>query len=343
MKPIVPVTAWLVLGSALFAAEPPSALSLADCLKLAAARQPAIAAAQAEVAGAKQAVGEARAPYYPRLDLDAGYHRWQRRAFLPSGLSLPGHPIPNVIGPLDDWNGGVTSSVVLYDFGARRSALDGAKARAAGAEADARATQADVRLEVEDAFYALAAARDLAGVARKNLIRTEAHRRLAVARWDAGAVPQADVLRLDAELANAHLEVIAAESRVRIAAGRLNTAMGRPAETPLAINPAVPVRPPPTRAEAMQAQARLQVRNEVWAAGAELERAWASIAANEAGVRASTESLRIVRERYERGAALVTDLLDTQTALAHAESSLAAAKWSYFAARAAFDQAVGAP
>jgi outer membrane protein TolC len=73
-----------------------------------------------------------------------------------------------------------------------------------------------------------------------------------------------------------------------------------------------------------------------------LERAWASIAANETGVRASEESLRIVRERYERGAAVITDLLDTQTALARAEGSLAEARWSYLAARAAFERATGA-
>ena len=85
------------------------------------------------------------------------------------------------------------------------------------------------------------------------------------------------------------------------------------------------------------------MREEVWSAAAELERAWASIAANETGVRASEESLRIVRERYERGAAVITDLLDTQTALARAEGSLAEARWSYLAARAAFERALGGP
>ena len=86
----------------------------------------------------------------------------------------------------------------------------------------------------------------------------------------------------------------------------------------------------------------LQVRQEVWAAAAELERARDSIAANETNVRASEESLRVIRERYQTGAALVTDLLDTQTALAGAEASLAQARWSYLTARAAYDRAVGA-
>ncbi len=96
-----------------------------------------------------------------------------------------------------------------------------------------------------------------------------------------------------------------------------------------------------TREEAALEQERLQIRNEVWSASIELDRAWSSIAANETAVRASEESLRVISERYERGAAVVTDLLDTQTALARAESSLAAARWSYCAARAAFERAIG--
>ncbi|MBI2497549.1 MAG: TolC family protein, partial [Opitutae bacterium] len=96
------------------------------------------------------------------------------------------------------------------------------------------------------------------------------------------------------------------------------------------------------REEAVLAGRRLQVREEVWSAASELERAWDSIAANETSVRAGAESLRAVQERYQTGAAVVTDLLDTQTALARAEAALAGARWDYLAARAAFDRATGA-
>jgi multidrug efflux system outer membrane protein len=97
------------------------------------------------------------------------------------------------------------------------------------------------------------------------------------------------------------------------------------------------------REQAVYENRVLQVRQEVWAAIAELERARDSIAANETNVRASDESLRVTRERYQSGAALVTDLLDTQTALASAEASLADARWSLLTARAGFERAVGGP
>ena len=431
MKPLA-VSAFVILAAISYAADVPPPLSLDDCVGFAAANHPALNAAQAGVAAASEAVGEARAPYYPQVDFSAGYHRWQKRAFLPSGLSLPGHTIPELVGPLNDWNGGFLSRMTLYDFGERRAGLDAARARQAGAEADTIATRADVRLSVQSAFYALAAAQDLQTVAEKNLARTESHYRLAQARRQAGAVPHADELRMQAEVASAQLQLLNAQSRVRVALGQLNTAMGRPAETPLAIAAPTTLPPPPagtdlatamqralasrpelksgdkrteaaraavtaarasrapklradgsfgwndtvwtpetrewqaglsidlpifdagsrtsrvarSKAEAAREEAslenrRLQVRQEVWAAASELDRAWSSIAANETSVRASEESLRVERERYQTGAAVITDMLDTQTSLARAEASLAEARWSYLTARAAFDRAVG--
>lgn len=422
-----------LLGAALGSAAPAATpLTLDDCLALAAGQHPTLAAARAGVSAANEAVGEARAPFYPQVDLNAAYHRWQRRAFLPSGLAIPGRGIPDIIGPLDDWNGGVQSRVTLYDSGERRAGLEAARARLAGAEAESEVLQADLRLNVRAAFFMLAAAQELNAVAEKNLRRAEAHQQLAEARQAAGAVPRADVLRTKAEVANARLQVISANSRVRVATGRLNTAMGRPADIPLAIvapsdnlPPPVPAeidaavgtapvrrpeiasgekradaaraavaaaraaRSPKVRADAAYAlrdttfwpdtrewQAglsvdvpifdagsrarrlarsraelareeatlearRLQVRDEAWAAAAELDRAWAAIAATEASVRAHEESLRVAQERYEGGAAVITDLLDTQIALARAENSLAEARWSYRSAQAAFARATG--
>ena len=383
---------------------------------------------------ASEAVGEAKAPFWPQVDLSTGYHRWQQRVFLPSGLTIPGRSIPETVGPLNDWTGGLYSQMTLFDFGERRAGLDAAHARWKGAQAGAEATRANVRLAVRSAFYDLAAAQDLLGVAGRNLKRMEGHLALAQARHDAGAVPQADVLRVRAEVSSAQLQLIDARSRVRTAAGQLNTSMGRPAELPLAIAPpavdaqssvatdiesavrqAIAGRPelkaeqlqvdaaragvegarasrapklhadgsygvndttflPETKvwqvglsvdlpvfdagsrahrvarskAELAREQATydnrmLQVRQEVWAAVTELERARDSIAANETNVQASGESLRVERERYQNGAALITDLLDTQTALASAEASLAQARWSFLTALAAYERAVGSP
>jgi outer membrane protein len=424
----------LLLALATAAGSEPAALTLEDCLRLAADNHPALTAAAAGVRAANESVGEAKAPYWPRVDLSTGFHRWQERVFLPAGLMIPGRPLPEIVGPLNDWTGGLYSQMTLFDFGERRAGLDAARDRWKGAQADSEATRGDIRLAVQTAFYGLAAAQDLSGVAERNLKRMESHRALAQARHDAGAVPQADVLRVQAEVASAQLQLISARSRVRTAAGQLNTSMGRPAELPVTIAPPAADSLPPIatdidaavrqaitsrpelKAEQLQVDAAravvegaraarapklradgsygvndttflpetkvwqvglsvdlpvfdagsrahrvarskaelareqatydthlLQVRQEVWAAVTELERARDSIAANETNLRASEESLRVERERYQNGAALITDLLDTQTALASAEASLAQARWSCLSARAAYERAVGRP
>ena len=406
-------------------------LSLDDCLQLASEKQPQLAAAQAGIAAAREGVGEARTAWYPQFDLSAGYHRWQRRAYLPAGLLPAGRTAPTVLGPQDDWNGGATARYTLYDFGERRATIEAAAARVASAEADADTARSAVRLGVRTAFYALAAANDLREVAVHNLARLGEHVRLATARHEAGAVPHADVLRTRAELASAKLELISADNRVRIAGGRLNTALGRPAETPLTITAPAPdtiaapvdpaagvaqalkrrpelqaaekqvaavgaqlaaarsTRAPRLRADgsfgwrddaflpetqewqagvtvevplfdaglrsrriahsradlarqnALREQRELQVREEVWTAASDLERARAAITANEALVQQSDESVRVTRARYEAGSSTITDLLDTQIALARAEASLAGARWDVLAARAVYARACG--
>jgi outer membrane protein len=430
MKTILLVLAGLACAARLAAEAAP--LTLDDCLRLAGDRHPQMVAAAAGVNAASESVGEAEAPYWPQVDLNSGYHRWQRRAFLPAGLVLPGRSLPDLIGPLDDWTGALTSRLTLFDSGERRAGLDAAKARRQGAQADVDTTQQEIRLKVETAFYGLAAARDLQSMAERNLQRTQSHLELARARRDAGAVPEVDVLRVQAEVASAQLQLISARSRTRVSTGQLNTAMGRAAEIPLAIAPppaattvagpleieeavrcAIANRPelraalsrveaaraavsgakasrapkvradgsygvndttflPETKewqlgvsvdwpvfdagsrahrvarsqAELAREQAAqdvrvLQVRQEVWAAQTEFERAREAIAANETNVRASEESLRVARERYQSGAAVITDLLDTETALASSEASLAAARWTLLIARAEYERAMG--
>lgn len=210
-------------------------LDLAECLRLADANHPTLAAARQAVAAAGQSVAEARAPWWPQVDLGAGYHRWQRRAFLPAGLFPAGRSAPELIGPLDDWNAGVTARATLFDFGSRRAGVEAARARLDSTEADAATTRAELRLAVRRAYFAVAAAVELREVAARNLARAEAGQRLAEARNRSGAVPLVDVLRSQAEVAAARLEVIAAESRVRTASGRLNASVGRPAETEVAV------------------------------------------------------------------------------------------------------------
>ncbi len=215
--------------------EPP--LTLPDCIRIALEKNPSNRIASEGVISAKESVGEAGAPYYPELGVQTAYKRWQSHAFLPSGLSLPGHTIPTIVGPTDDWMAGLNARYTLFDSGQRQAEYQSALARQGVAEEEKTRIRQDLILSVHQGFYGLAAAMETLDVAGKNLSRTKDHLRLAQERKAAGAVSRADVLRVQVEASNARLELVRAESLVRISKGSLNTIMGLPAEKVLEVDP----------------------------------------------------------------------------------------------------------
>ena len=404
-------------------------LDLESAVRIALDQNPLNRAAREGIAVAKEAVGEARAPYYPDLALNAGYSRWERHAFLPSGMGIG---IPNIIGPTNDWFSGLATRYTLFDFGQRRAELKAAQAREGVAKEETARVRQDIVLEVHQAYFGLVAALETARVVQEALRRAEDHLRLAKLQKEAGAVPQVDVVRAQVEVANAGLTLARAESLIRIGRGGLNTAMGLPVETRLdidtrireltrpddislteAMNKAIELRPeiraaeqriaasrsgvsaaksafgPKVRGEARfgwqdttffpndkdwlvglsldlplfdgfsrkhklaKAKAEVSkeeadsarlaqtVRQEVWTAYSRLTESFAVVASTDALVRDAQESLRLANERYKVGAGTITDLLDSETALARAEATRVAAQWDDQIARAVLKRSVG--
>lgn len=229
---------WVTAAQAASLEEIPAekALSLQDCIKIALETSPIVLSAEKGVLAAQEAVGEARAPFYPEASFQARYAHWQQRAFLPSGLSLPGRPTPTIIGPTDDWMAGLRMRYTLFDSGERRALYQAALARKEMAQEEKTRIRQELILGIYQGFYGVAAAMESLKVAEKNLLRATDHLRLAEERKAAGAVSKSDVLRVQVEKANAELARIRAANLVRIAKGNLNTVMGRPAETPLALD-----------------------------------------------------------------------------------------------------------
>jgi outer membrane protein TolC len=405
-------------------------LSLDTAVAIALDKNPSIRAALEGITAAKEASSEARAPFYPELGFAAGYNRWEKHAFLPSGLVRP--DIPKIIGPTNDWHTGLQTSYLLFDSGRRRAELQAALARVGVAEEDAAMNRQDIILLVHQAYFGLMAAKEAEAVARKKLARAEEHSRLAIARKEAGAVPRADVVRAQVEIADARLALEREASVVRIARGSLNTAMGLPAETSTEINDKyLDVTPPAalqiqeslglairerpeikaarkrieaatksvtaarsafgpkvraegsfgwrdsellphdkdwmagfsvelplftgfsskhrlgrTKAELSREGAELEalilaVRQEVWAAYSRLQESFERIRGAEPLVQDAQESVRLAQERYGAGAGTITELLDSEAALARAEAIRVEAAWNYQTAKSVFQRAVG--
>jgi outer membrane protein TolC len=210
-------------------------LTLTECIRIALEINPLPQAATMGVLAAQEATASAKSPYYPDLSFQTRYGYWQQRAFLPNGLSIPGRPVPRLIGPTEDWMAGLKARYTLFDSGERRAQYLTAKAKQGVAEEEKTRTVQDLVLGVHQGFYGLAAALETRQVAEKMLTQTREHLRLAKERKAAGAVPLADVLRVQVETANSELTLVRAETLVRISKGNLNTIMGLPAEWPVLI------------------------------------------------------------------------------------------------------------
>jgi outer membrane protein len=96
-----------------------------------------------------------------------------------------------------------------------------------------------------------------------------------------------------------------------------------------------------SKEEAEAQQLILKVRQEVWTAHSKIKEAYEAVQTTKVSVEQAEESMRLAKERYEAGAGTVTDLLDSQTALARAQAFQVEASWDYHTANAVFKRSIG--
>lgn len=212
---------FLATGVAQPAAAQQDSLDLAAALALARVRSPAIAAADAAVAGAEGQLGSARANRWARLNADALYLRFQN----PPGVGLGARgslaPIPE-----NGYYAQLGLEQSLYTGGkvasAIRTAEWGTRANAASR------VQAEVQLTaaVARAHDGVLLAQALLRVAEEGEAALDSASRLAQSRFAAGTADRLDVLRAETRLASAQAEVRAAGTSLASARERLAASIG---------------------------------------------------------------------------------------------------------------------
>jgi outer membrane protein len=224
------------IGLAAPVAAQPS-LSLAQAIARARAQNPDVGSAAAAEREAAQRSTQARAGYWPRVDVaEAWQHGDQpvfvfgallaQRRFTAADFSLESLNHPD---PLDNFRLGVTIEQTLF------GGATGPSVAAAGIDRDmatARRVAVDQDLAASvttaygQALVAAAAQRSAAAAVEA----ASADRELAANRRDAGLVTDADVLQLDVYVSRAREQQIRAASDERIARAQLNQLMGEPLE-----------------------------------------------------------------------------------------------------------------
>lgn len=225
---VVPNATHTTMGQDIFQDKP---LTLEACVRIALDKNPLQRAAGEGVTAARAAVGVAKSAYYPTIDAIAGYSRWERHIFLPSGISLPG--MTSSVGPTDDWVANLNLRYALFDSGKRRAELIAATAQEHASKERTQEVQLDIALNVHRAYYGLLAAQEALEIAEKNLARATNHLKIAAEKRAAGIIPEAEVVRVKVEVANNRLALVRAKGLIRITVGTLNAAMGLPVEMPI--------------------------------------------------------------------------------------------------------------
>jgi outer membrane protein TolC len=264
-------------------------LSLPDAI--ARARQhnlDARAAALAE-SEAGHRVDQARAGYFPRVDLAETWQRGDQPVFVFSSLlaqrdfAAENFAIDalNYPAATDNFRLALTVEQALFD------PVVGPRAKAAGlghqmATLDRTRLAQDLAVSVTGAYGRVLAAVAIRGAAAAAVEAAESDLRVARDRRDAGRVTDADVLQVEVHIARARERQIRATADERIARATLNHLLGEPLDSHLALDPAPDAAVTAGEPTALEAEA-VASRTDVKLAGLREQLAEASIASAKAG------------------------------------------------------------
>jgi len=275
----VRVLFWLLLLSAVVAAQEPLRLTLDDAARLALARNPKIRASLAVI---KQADEQAEVVASPaRTQINLGLTRDTQQTTLGPPFQtnfLTGIPVSIQADPVtySTSRGVLELRQLLFDGGLVAARIQQARHTAESSRHTLTAVAHQLVLDVQLAALDLLEATTRQKTFLKTLEQARHNEALAQARYDAGTAAQADILYARVPVSRAELDLSVAEQRIRVAQAALNRVLGVPQDTLLDVLPPDSQTPPPeplaesVRAALFQRPELLAQREEVQAA----EEAW---------------------------------------------------------------------
>jgi len=176
----------------------PQSLSLRDAVGIALENNYAIHLAVESQTQARLAVSQAEAGKLPTVSWGSGYN-WR------SGIDD------------ESLNSSLRLSWQLYDGGQTAARIDQAEIGAAVAALEVAAAKQQVALDATTAYFAVLEADKMLAVNQETVDNLQAHLDVARARYEAGLVAKADVLRAEVEAANARQNLIVAKNQRQLA------------------------------------------------------------------------------------------------------------------------------
>jgi len=197
--------------------------NLEQCIDIALQNNPQILASQIGVAELRTRIPQARAGFYPSLNLNADASRLSAE---------PGLNTKNITG---NYNTGLYLRYNIFQGGKTVASVNAARYDYQSAEAGYMSSQQDLILTVTEAYYRVIQAEQFARVSEKALQRSQSHLDFANARLKAGLASRSDILKAKTEQSNAKLDLIHTRNAIFMARGQLNNALGRNVNWPIII------------------------------------------------------------------------------------------------------------
>jgi outer membrane protein TolC len=201
-----------------------SALNLQRCVEIALEKHPSLRASAGAIKAYESKVGQARANYYPQLNLSTSYQRIVS-TFQP-GSTLDSY---------DQYSTGVNLGITLFDFGKTSSQVEIQNLNVNSSLADYEDVKAKIILNVKNAYYNLLQNERNREVAVDTMKQFQQHLDQANAFFRIGTKPKFDVTKAEVDFGNARLNVLKTENALRSARITLKDVMGIPENADFAI------------------------------------------------------------------------------------------------------------
>ena len=261
--------AWPLAWASPMQAQTPEAapLTLAQVTASALQVSPTVSISQQSLAQARARLGQAQAQRRYQITFNS-------TASVSNGAVYQGPPDQETFGSLQN------TLTVPLPFGPRLSALQRqAQYQLDAAQAQVAAARLAAAGQAQTAYFDLLKQRALLNTARENAAQAQSALDIARKRYKDGVAPQLDILKAQVPAANAEAAVTQAESQVAVSSQTLNSLLGLPLESALAI---ADIASSPALTLTLDDAQRQAV-----AASADVRAAQSNIQAAEAGVAAS--------------------------------------------------------
>ena len=199
-------------------------LNLERCVEIALKKQPNIIAAKNTVEVNISRVGQSKSNYYPQIGLSSSYNRISLSSGTGTSRSLSG----STSSSFDEYSTGFNLNQTIYDFGKTPTQVKIQNFNLDSSRSDFKNIYEQVIFNVKQSYFGVLQAKRNRDISVDTVKQFQQHLDQAKGFYEVGTHPKFDVIKAEADLSNAKLNLIKAENALRVAAVILNNAMGVP-------------------------------------------------------------------------------------------------------------------